>query len=264
MNYDFYRKKLESALRQYAQQTGSLDFLPTVLNWLPAIIGLCKSNADNKKSAFRIGQTILDAGEVKIIAPACPDWSNKPGSEGLLKGLGDGISGLAKSQIGFLGNLISLGVPVKATIVYPDQDRSDPLLLTYSGTNQSNFVSKVISSANKTREVVKGYGWKSEIMTALIADLETKCREEESFILNSPQFENRLTTETLARMSFYQKIYPNITWEQAYARSIRKSSYFLVLGRYAKSRNCLISDFTPTDNPWYKETDTGVLYLNSN
>lgn len=260
MNYEFYRKKLESALKQYAAQTGSLNFLPIVLELLPMIISFCNSNTDNKKSAFRIGQTILNAGEVKIIAPACPDYKR---SDGRIVGMGNEISDLANRQLEFGKNLQSAGIPLSLVIAYQDQEVQYELIRRNNETDEE-LLEKINSSIVKTRLHTTKHGWQTCAMSELIPDTQQQLVKIRTEIEANPTWQNRLTTEALSRLNFYSTVTQDLTWDYAFSIAIRKAAFFLLLGLHAKQDNCLISDFTPTDNPWYKETDTGVLFLNSN
>lgn len=258
MEYNNYKERLEKALYQYARKIGAVDFCPNVLNWLPSIIKQCGRNSDNRRVALRIGQTILDSRSVQILAPACPDWANENGSE---TGLGQGVSALAQLQIQFLTKIKDSEVPLRATIVYPDQEADDKLLLKHSGGDADTFHRKILSSIEMTKQQVTSNNWKVLATTNLVLDFKKRASEIRSRLRGAENLRNRFFTDTLGRIEFYKKIYPEITWDEAYERSIRKASYYLTIGTYARTHGYLLSDYIATDMPWYNETEVGMLYI---
>lgn len=258
MDYSNYKERLEKALHQHARKLGALDFLSPVLEWLPLIINQCGKNSDNRRMALRIGQTILNNRSVRIIAPACPDWINKNGVE---SGLGYGVSALALLQMQFLSKMKIAGIPFQAIIVYPDQEADDKLLLMHSGGNANTFRRKISSSIHNTRQLVGNNDWQVLATTDLIQDFKKRVSEIRVRLRADETLHNRFFTDTLGRIEFYKKIYPAITWDVAYERSIRKASYYLAIGTYAKTHGYLISDYIATDMPWYNETEVGMLYI---
>ena len=258
MEYNNYKERLEKALQQHARKLGALDFLPEVLEWLPLIINQCGKNSDNRRTALRIGQTILDHRAVQILAPACPDWTNENGSE---TGLGEGVSTLARVQMQFLTKIKGSGIPFQAIIVYPDQEADDKLLLMHSGGNANTFHRKIVSSIYATKQLVGNNDWQVLATTNLILDFKERASKIRIRLRADETLRNRFFTDTFGRIEFYKKIYPTITWDEAYERSIRKASYYLAIGTYAKTHGYLLSDYIATDMPWYNETEVGMLSI---
>ena len=255
MNWNKYQKALE----QFSRKTNTQHHLDAVMQRSEALFQICGPSTHNNRAMLKIGYTLLQSNEMKILAPCCPDYSHHRGMYTFDK-LNGGISLLAINQIEFLRALVKLGVKVFAKLVYADQEVDDWRMLDKVRTSESEFMHRINQSLAATKKLLKDDGWDVDLMTQLISSFRDKERELTLMIEANQSWRHRLQTETLQRTEMYLRIQNPLPAADALKRTIRTAAQYMVLGNYAKETGYLISNHTTTNLGWYAETNAGVLH----
>ncbi len=252
-------KRLVKAMAQYARQIGSEEFLPTTIEWLPKILNTCGPTSQHRKMALKIAQSILLNREVRVIAPCCPDYSYSNEVYDF-KSLNCEVSLLAKKQIEFLIGLQKQGIPVKAILLYADQEACDDQLLRLANGEKNLFIARVKQSVESTKLLLRDTSWQASLMTDFLPSFFS---EEETLgdeLKSRSELSARISSDTLQRLDMYRRINPCIQTAEAIERTIRTATHYLILGNYAVTHNYLISNHTTTNLAWYGDTGVGILH----
>lgn len=252
-------KRVRSALFQYAREHDIESCrVPEVLGTLSRILDLCGDYSKNRRNLYRLGIVLLQECP-HILAPACPDYTNARGRF-TYKGLGDGLPMLVKRHAMFLHKVCAVVPKLRVTFLIADHEACVKPLCEIMGVTTQEFKARVGRSIAKAKMYVAPYQWLVCGFTEMIPGFSQQESRLVSQLMQDPRLQRRFASETLARISFYQKV--GYTDPQQWRlRTYHNAAQYLVLGRFAASHNLMVCNHHTASLGWF--TKAGNAYLDN-
>lgn len=223
-----------------------------VMTFLTRVIEHSERESYSRSRLVQLGKHLLRHG-LRIIAPACPDYTHHEGTY-TFHGVRGGTSLLALLQIEFLQRL-GLG---DVTLVYADVERFDVAIRDKLRIDENEFLELIRQScADSTSRVPSS--WRVVLMSDLVPTLHEDSEARMTRMLDDAAVRQRLVNETHQRSGMYQKIVPRATFDEMLVRTARTAAQYCELGEFATRSGYVISNHVTTNLAWYDEVNAVVL-----
>lgn len=247
--------RIQTALTQEARKHPEHATAMTVaeaIAFLARVVEQSERESYSRSRLVQLGKHIMRHG-LRIIAPACPDYTHHSGTY-TFHGVRGGTSLLALLQIEFLQRL-GLG---DATLVYADVERFDVAIRDKLRIDEHAFLELIRQSRTDSASRVPS-SWKVVLMSDLMPTLYEDSEARMAHMLDDAAVRQRLVSETHQRAGMYQKIVPRATFDDMLVRTARTAAQYCGLGEFATRNGYVVSNHVTTNLAWYDEVNTAVL-----
>lgn len=250
-------KRVRRALLHY---TRNFNIDPTrvdlTMNILPTLIGMCGSFSASRRSAYRIGVTLVqDQPQARILC--CPDYSNR-NSRFTYQGLGDGVPMLVNRHGRFMSRVCAIVPNLQVMFLIADHEANSAPLRRIMGVTKKEFQTRVERSIAAARSSVACHGWDVRGFTDEIPDFH----DREAYLVRSLKADERLrrrfASETVARAGFYRKVgYRDpAQWRE---RTYHNAAQYILVGEHLTRHNLLACNHHTASLSWFMRTGTAFL-----
>lgn len=227
-----------------------------VMDVLPPLVQICGSFSHSRRSAYRIGITLLqDQPQARVLC--CPDYSNHNGRF-TYQGLGDGVPMLVKRHGCFMSQVCAIVPNLQVIFLVADHEANVAPLRRIMGVTKKEFQTRVQHSIAIARSFVAQRGWDVRGFTDEIPDFHKREARLVESLKRDKHLHQRFVSEMMARVGFYQKVgYRDpAQWQE---RTFHNAAQYLLVGRHLTDNNLLACNHHTASLSWFMRTGTAFL-----
>ena len=252
MKHDI-RARIQTALTQdYRRNPNNVMSAEDAMRFLEKIVENGDPESYSRSRLVEIGKFVMRHG-VRVIAPACPDYTHHRGTY-TFHGVRGGTSLLAQLQIEFLQQL---GIE-DVTIIYADVERFDAAIRDRFQIGEDAFLELIRQSRADTAIRIPS-SWNVMLMSDLLPTMRENADARMVCMLDDPAVHQRLVNETHTRVEMYRHIVPRATFDDMLVRTARTAAQYCELGDFATKNGYVISNHVTTNLAWYDSVNAVVL-----
>ncbi len=252
-------ERVNRALAQFARQQGILsEKVLSIMRVLPQLLGLCGDVSRSRKTAYRIGCTLLSSPSVKLFVPVCPDYSHADGKY-TFRHMGSGVSLLFLKHRAFVERLLAALPEMQIHVLLADHERDLQHLRGALRISDEVFEHNIQGTLQALR-IVAPASWEVNTFTAAFPGFGAQVWVKAEALLRDPRHRHALVSDTKSRRHLYDKIgYPRRTKTRLMCTA-HVAAQYVCLAEEAVRAQALICNHTTTSLRWYLQTSAGILH----